>query len=1018
MLDIINNGIKIGVSLLLTALFINGCGGSQEETAIQTPEPQPNPIELQVTSNPLDETGQASMAATTADIEAKLTAQAFSNSTASGAPSRSGSASTSNDYHLADVIFTIGTDDLSDANANTLEKDAAYNYFKTYVADAGKLSPKELDEFNRATVEEFNEAFVSSYYEAAQAKIGTSAAAAAGFAPALPRFTNNAFSSHRGPKRIFGFFFKIFNPMTYMGFMMNMAKAVMTWALAQMFKMMLLSGTMTKLMLRLAINFPILTSIMIHVLSQYWGITSRMVPYLKYDKEFGELFMQLAYEQPNMAHFVFQNIDAPLYNAMTYSMLLSKETTERLAIMMNWYALQYLKTPSKDNRYDAFTNQLFYTRDNVVQDVNGTTTGHGDGLELANERFYYAMFSYPLSTQQFIKAMERVDANEEHDSYNKHGISGHQTVIDFMDFIFLGAQDTDVYGDKTGLNTDRIQGSYNIFAIAQGMLKGIENYGFEAYLQNFIDFALLIPPERYLDYGQAFGMAGYTYFNQAIYPTLPSYDESRPASMIDFLGYLMGDGTQNNPGVLGALLATCEDTDKVATFQALMGQVQPYIDEFMQNGMPNMSMPDLSDSNASVIISGDVNQTITTPLKQQATVIPNPTSLLEVINNFPVLWEKDYSDEGFKGDRISNDPYGYKWSHMPKEIADLNWMQIPYPNNFAPSSYFDFIFDNGTVDMYIFVKTNDTAFIQTTLAKYSDFNVTEVTLTSDVKAVNQFGQGVSFKVYKMTIKPADKLYMHQLILFNRVTGVAFDLSNAVPEDSLPTGIDANTTIPQNIDETELSDVQPPVETTVPDIVKPEEPDVEEDVVIPEPEVVEDDAATESGLEPVEPEPEVIAEPMPQPEVVPEPTIYTLTDVIENLPSSWVKEYANNNYINGIVANEYDDKWQTMSTFMSNLSWIEIPKYTNFSYTDKMHFNKATDIYFITTESSKSNFAFAIDQDQNKLTTVNEVLTSDDSWDAFYVYKLSVSENYDLESLNWIESRTSGIAFDISALNSN
>jgi len=511
-------------------------------TACSNTEDVPQEENNNITITEIDPTAKASMANTTAAIQAQLEQQNFS-ANGSLSPSRAAEA-TATEYSMADVIFTIGSDDLTDEASNPMEKNGAYHWFKLNVADAGKLSPEELAEFNAATPEQFNEAFVESYYDEASKIVASEnpnpSALLYGGAS-----TASAYGMNRAPKRFFGFFFKMFNPMTYMNIMVNMVKTVMTWALAQMFKVMLMSGTMTKLMLRLAINFPMLTSVMIHVLGEYWGITSRMVPYLKYDREFGELFMQLAYEQPKMAHFVFQNIDAPLYNAMTYSMLLSQETTERLAIMMNWYALYYLRTPSQGNRYDAFTNQLFFTRNNITQDENGTLIDHGDGLELANERFFYALFSYPLSTAQFIRAMEKVDAaGANYDEYNLHGDTGHQTVVDFMDFIFSGVQDTNVYGDKTGLNADRMQGSYNIFAIAQGMLTGIERAGFEAYLQNFIDFALLIPPERYLDYGQAFGMAGYTYFAQAIYPTLPTYDSSREPTMMDFMMFFMGDGTK------------------------------------------------------------------------------------------------------------------------------------------------------------------------------------------------------------------------------------------------------------------------------------------------------------------------------------------------------------------------------------------------------------------------------------------------------------------------------------------
>ena len=957
----------------------------------------------------VDIVAKASIANTTSDIQAKLEQQNF-NSSINGAtaPSASRASTPNQEYSMADVIFTIGSDDLTDASGNTMQKDGAYHWFKKNVADAGKLTEAEAAEFYAATPEQFNEAFVESYYEEA-AKIvsadhpdptallygGTSAA--------------GAFGLNRAPKRIFGFFFTMFNPMTYMKMMVNVVKTVMTWALAQMFKMMLLSGTMTKLMLRLSIRFPILTSIMIHVLSQYWGITARMVPYLKYDKEFGELFMQLAYEQPDMAHFVFQNIDAPLYNAMTYSMLLSQETTERMAIMMNWYATAYLVIPSSDNPYDAFTTLLFDTKSSVVQDVDGNLTGHGDGNELANERFYYALFQTPLGTEQFIRAMEKVDEND------------HATVVAFMDFIFLGTQETDIFPTQMGLNADSMQGTFNIFAIAQGMLSGIEKFGFEAYLQDFIDFAFLIPPERYLDYGQAFGMAGYTYFAQVVYQ-----GDGKP-TMFDFLSYLMGaimgDGTDANPG----LLATIEDQDKVAMFQGMLESVQPYIEEFMQNGMPNLQMPNIADSNASVIISGDANETITTPLEQKVKVIPAPTALIGVIDNFPVLWEKNYSNAAYVGDRISNDPFGYSWSEMPETLANLNWMQIPYPNKFQPSSYFDFIFENGTVDMYIIVKENDVTFLPV-----SQYNLIEVTDMGGVQAYNQFNQSTSFKIFKTTINAGQQLYVYDLIRFT--SGIAFDLRGAAPETKLPTGtppVEPVTTTPV------IVSTEPVTEIIIPDTLKPETPIDDtvttDPVIIPDPdtslpEPVDPVLPTEPALpitptipdtptEPTTPDtPETPTDPVtptdPLPPVVaPEPTPTTIFDVIEGLPESWVRNYSDGNYTNNYVTNENSEKWLSMSSFMSSLSWIEIPRYFNLTYNYKMHFNRATTIYFITLNSSKSNFEFIIGQEGN-LVSVTESLQSDDSWDTFYVYSLDVPAGYDLAEMDWIKSRTSGLAFDI------
>jgi len=961
-------------SLLISLgiLFFTACGEAEKATEVPT---QNNTI-LE-----LDVTAKSSLQSTTDDIRAKLEAQNFSASSATPSSGYKAAANNSETYSMADVIFTIGSDDLNDATGNTMEQNGAYYWFKANVADAGKLTPEELEEFNAASIEDFNTAFVESYYAEAQKTVGDQAnPAALLYAPVS---SAAAYGLNRGPQRIFGFFFKMFNPMTYMGFMINMVKAVMTFALAQMFKMMLMSGTMTKLMLRLSIRFPILTTIMIHVLGQYWGITSRMVPYLKYDREFGELFMQLAYEQPKMAHFVFQNIDAPLYNAMTYSMLLSQETTERLAIMMHWYATSYLVIPSQANRYDAFTSLLFDTRENVVINSDTNMSGHGDGSELANERFYYAMFKYPLSTEQFIKAMQKVDAVSDADM---NGLTGHDTVVAFMDFIFLGTQNTDIYPTHTGINADQMQGTYNIFAIAQGMLAGIEQFGFEAYLQNFIDFAMLMPPERYLDYGQAFGMAGYTYYAQSIYT-----GEGEP-TMMDFLGALMG--------ALPALLESCEDQEKVATFQQMLGAVQPYIDEFMNNGMPNMSMPNVADSNATVIIDGDVNQTITAPLKQDAKVIPAPTSLIDIINNFPVLWEKNYSDEGYKDSRISNDPFGYSWSMMSETLADLNWMQIPYPNNFQYSSYFDFTFTKGTVDMYVVVKQNDVTFLPT--AKYALTEVTEMS----AQATNQYNQGVSFKVFKTTITPDTDLYVYDLIRFS--SGIAFDLSGAVDVETLPVGevpVD-----PVVIDPVVEPTPEPPVQEEVPDIVvigaTPNDDPIEDTPVVtpdPEPEVV------------IEPDPEPDPEPTPEPE----PTVMTLSNVIVDFPTSWEKDYTNSGYLNRPVLNGYaDESWTQMPAEISDLNWMEIPKQQYFSYYDNLEFKHTQgtlEIYFVSKEDDKAWLEQLMNLSTGTLqsVTLSSSIHSSDTWNyTFYVYKMQVQPGESLEHMNSIKNNISGIAFNL------
>ncbi|HFQ61158.1 MAG TPA: hypothetical protein ENK39_02510, partial [Epsilonproteobacteria bacterium] len=333
--------IQQGLTILTMVIGLAGCGGGAGSSAGSADsgaqQSSVDPIKERIIQDELNPSIEASIDATAKGIEETLDAAAFSANASAQSSSNASSATSGHsidDYHLADVIFTLGTDDLRDVDANQLEVNAAYNYFKTYVADAGKLSDTDAEVFYNMTIEEYNEAFVVGYYEAAAPSVTEAPSAnysELALLTTVPKYTTDITSrlaQVAGAKRFS--FFSFFNPFTYINFIVNIAKTVMTAILAQAFKVMLLSGTMTKFMLRLALRFPILTNVMISVLSSYWGITRRMIPYLEYDTEFGELFMQLAYEQPNMAHFVFQNIDAPLYYGMSVAMTRSQETTERL----------------------------------------------------------------------------------------------------------------------------------------------------------------------------------------------------------------------------------------------------------------------------------------------------------------------------------------------------------------------------------------------------------------------------------------------------------------------------------------------------------------------------------------------------------------------------------------------------------------------------------------------------------------------------------------------------------------
>jgi len=296
------------------------------------------------------------------------------------------------------------------------------------------------------------------------------------------------------------------------------------------FDVVLNSEGVTVVMLDLARKSHTTTKIMIDALDADWSLTKKMIPMLQTNKEFGEKFAALAYEEPDMARFFFSRVDAPMYNALADAMLLSNDdnkhdssvehsTNAYMGILMGMYATEYFvpfgsgstKTTIGDVKYakndaagnlatdDNFVNLLADTKAVVTYDGNITFTGHGDGNEIINEKFFYSLFKTPGSTDSFVNAMDKLPQS---------------TVTELMDNIFLGKLD-----DKN----DTVQGYLNIISIGSAMYDGIygqknietgtrENaYGFSSYAGAFVGFAGLIQGDRYMTYGKAFVNAGYEY---------------------------------------------------------------------------------------------------------------------------------------------------------------------------------------------------------------------------------------------------------------------------------------------------------------------------------------------------------------------------------------------------------------------------------------------------------------------------------------------------------------------------
>jgi len=313
------------------------------------------------------------------------------------------------------------------------------------------------------------------------------------------------------------------------------------------FDIVLNSEGVTVVMLDAARGSHTITKVMIDALDADWSLTKKMIPMLQTNKEFGEKFAALAYEEPDMARFFFSRVDAPMYNALADAMLLSNDDTNHhssvehstnayMGLLMDMYAEEYFvsfgsgsnKTTQKASKkedghksgenvkYAKYvgndTSGILATDDNFVNlladtgvavDYNSTAktfAGHGDANELINEKFFYALFKTPGTTDSFVAAMDKLPQ---------------VTTTELMDSIFLGQS---IASD----GNDTVQGYLNIISIGSAMYDGIYGvkgaegartgaYGFGSYTGAFIGFAGLIPSDRYMTYAKAFMNAGYEY---------------------------------------------------------------------------------------------------------------------------------------------------------------------------------------------------------------------------------------------------------------------------------------------------------------------------------------------------------------------------------------------------------------------------------------------------------------------------------------------------------------------------
>lgn len=541
---------------------------------------------------------------------------------------------------------------------------------------------------------------------------------------------------------------------------------------AEIFELMLNSEGVTVLMIDMARGSTTISQIMIDVLGDRWDLTTAMCPMLQTNVEFGEKFTALAYEmdgstdKPDMGGFFFANVDAPLYGCLSDAMVLSSDesvhnedvnhsTNGYMGLLMERYAVDFFIEPgtgtdwiSATNHpygsYDAFSRLMFDT--GALADDNATL-GHGDRNELTNEKFFYATFRTPYSTDSFIAAMQAVETNNP------------ATVTLFMDQIFLGEQNTTIYGPVS----DPVQGYYNIKSIAGAMAEGMSNpmYGFSDYSGAFVDFALLIPGERYFAYAKAFLGAGWYFTSGDVWSTIVAGAEDLWNSFT-----LTATVTAATPGntILSGMNGTLGSewiSDTIDVTWTAWDEVDLSLLEYW---LSNLTLFDYYNNEAyqgyTVFLSGtitDENNVTTeypTALAKSADIVLGLHGLFELAiredmvnaragdgtdytmadaaNDFvlppfsDISWSFVYNaasdgvvaywnnvvDAGWLADLSTNDlvrEYFYPSAdniYIPSWLLAIDWLKFPDNFNSAEIGATDFNFDAGYMDIYV-VSTNE-----------------------------------------------------------------------------------------------------------------------------------------------------------------------------------------------------------------------------------------------------------------------------------------------------------------------
>jgi hypothetical protein len=226
------------------------------------------------------------------------------------------------------------------------------------------------------------------------------------------------------------------------------------------FDQVLKSHSVTNLMFKLAMKDKsgALIDMMIKSIKENPELSGLMADQMVNNPNFTPMFVQMALGNQKLSVFFFDFVNQELFDALTYSMVVSREVTVGVAKLISQkrdadQELYGKEAGHTHAYYEFLPGRPFY---NLMFNM-GSVEDTNDGSEFSNERMYFALFSYTESANAFLVSLFDFDAD-----IRKQ----------FLDLVFLGKMP--LAEGETEAVIHRDTSFYNIYVIMAAMLRNQE----------------------------------------------------------------------------------------------------------------------------------------------------------------------------------------------------------------------------------------------------------------------------------------------------------------------------------------------------------------------------------------------------------------------------------------------------------------------------------------------------------------------------------------------------------------